>query len=141
LSEAVQIPTSSQYTIGPGFLPMILAIACLVVCGILLLHSFILNKFKKSETNDAKPIKLYLKFLKSPAFFRMGIMIIASVVFVFLMHFIGILMPTVLFMVFVFFVIDRHKWLTNIKVAVLTTGILYLIFDVWLQVQLPHLFL
>ena len=121
MPEARRLPQDSQYTIGPGFLPTIMLGAIIVCCVALLILDFV----KKSEYKIEKAAGL-----------RLILYAIATVLLVLGMEYVGIIFSVAVYIFCVTFFIERRGWFSSLKVAVITSVFIYLIFHVWLKVPM-----
>ena len=126
LYESRLLPANAEFGVGPGFLPKVVSILSIILCFILIAKSF----FKKSSFSDDS------KFATKEGFFRLISTFFLLVVSVIAMHYIGMIIPLVLFLVIVFCFIEKYKVFASIRVAVLSVLIFYLIFKVWLGVPI-----
>ena len=74
---------------------------------------------------------------KEPAWRKSLLTLVALVGFLLLMTPIGFVPATVLFIGFLLRAISPQRWLVVAAVSLLTALFAYLVFDVWLQAQLP----
>jgi hypothetical protein len=132
--QSFTMPIKAEYTIGPGFVPLICALAGLITCAVIFIQG------RHAPSSQITIRHSLLQLIKSQAFFRVVFMAISIVALIIAMHFLGMLLPTLLFIVFTVHFIDKYSWWTCVKVSFVTVIVLYLIFEVWLRVQLPHLF-
>ena len=113
---------------GPGFLPFGLAVILSALSIVLILQSW-----KKEES--ARP------FWEQRAWLRP---LLGAGVFFLYAYAIGILgfIPTTFFFLILWmWVIERVRWMTLLPLAVGVTGVLFLIFEFFLEVPLPTGFL
>ncbi|MGE4283902.1 MAG: tripartite tricarboxylate transporter TctB family protein [Clostridia bacterium] len=145
IAEAVEMPLDSEYTIGPGFVPFWIAIFMILTAIMLMVQTFERKKGQgDSKSGVASKITSMVTiqaFIKSGAFKRVITMLIIAVVAVWSMSYVGMLIPSFLFLIIAFRFIEEYKWFTSIRVSLATMVVLYLIFKVWLGVQIPDLFL
>lgn len=121
MPEARRLPADSQYTIGPGFLPTIMLSLIIVCCVALLILDFIKKFDCKIEKSSGIRLILYA---------------IATILLVFGMEYAGIIFSVAVYIFLVTFFIEKNKCFTSIKVAVITSAFIYLIFHVWLKVPM-----
>jgi hypothetical protein len=112
---------------GSGFLPFWVG----VLLGVLALAHFL-------NITWAKPQK---KIYDSPwvnVKWRNGIyVIIALLLYTFLLPRLGYILDTFLLMLFLFSLLGRQKWWIVILGTLLVIGLTYLVFKIWLLVQFP----
>ena len=127
--ECEKLPISSEYTIGPGFLPKLISYGIILVSLIMLVQSFT----KSDRGNEYKAFISKTGFIRLLYFFAVFLVAVISVGFV------GMLIPLGVFMIIVFKFIEKYNWFSSIKVSVLSLIIFYVIFKVWLGVPIPVL--
>jgi len=115
---------------GPGFFSF-------VAGAILGLLSMILfwQSSKKGPEEKRKT------FWSPPGTGRMIWMVIALIVYVLGMKYVGFFFSTILFLGFLLRGIGRQKWPATISVTLLTAIISHITFQYWLDVQLPRGFI
>ena len=121
MPEAMGLPKDSQYTIGPGFLPLIMLGATIVSCVILLLLDL-------KDKTDAT--------VKKESIPKMLLYIMATGLLIFCMEHVGIVLSVVVYMFAIIFFVEKHPPLTALKVSLITSGLIYAIFHVWLKVPM-----
>lgn len=121
MPEAMGLPKDSQYTIGPGFLPLIMLGATIVCCVILLLLDL-------KDKTDAT--------VKKESIPKMLLYIMATGLLIFCMEHVGIVLSVVVYMFAIIFFVEKHPPLTALKVSLITSGLIYAIFHVWLKVPM-----
>lgn len=116
---------------GPGFFSF-LAGAILGLLSIILFW----------QSNKKGPQEKRKAFWPNPQGARQMIwMVIALIIYVIGMNYAGFFSSTVLFLGFLLTGIGHQKWSTVISVTILVAIVSYLIFQYWLDVQLPRGFL
>lgn len=125
LPEATHMPLSSQYTIGPGFLPTIMLVAIMGFALILLIKDFI-SKPLDSDIAQGGPKRLLIYFL-------------ATVLFVLGMQFIGIVFSIVAFLFLLIYFQEKYSLWTAAKASLVTGIIIYLVFHTWLGIPITIL--
>lgn len=120
MPEAMGLPKDSQYTIGPGFLPMIMLGATIVCCVVLLLDL-------KDKTNAT---------VKKESIPKMLLYIMATGLLIFCMEHVGIVVSVAVYIFSIIFFVEKHPPLTALKVSLITSGLIYAIFHVWLKVPM-----
>ena len=121
MPEALGLPKDSQYTIGPGFLPLIMLGATIVCCVILLLLDL------KDKTNAT---------VKKDSIPKMLLYIMATGLLIFCMEHVGIVVSVALYIFSIIFFVEKHPVLTALKVSAITSALIYGIFHVWLKVPM-----
>lgn len=121
LPEAMSLPQDSQYTIGPGFLPIIMLSVIVVCCIALLIFDFI----KKNSAG-----------VKKDAYIRLILYIVSTALLAICMEKIGIAISVLVYLFCIAYFVEKHPLLSCIKVSVTTTVLVYLIFHTWLGVPM-----
>lgn len=120
LAQALGWPLQSQYTIGPGFLPVVMLVI-IIVCSVLL---FIFDK----STADIH--------LSKRALIRLGLYLVGLVAFILLMKHLGIIASVAVFTFYIVFAVERHPWLEALEVALATAFVVWAIFGLWLKIPI-----
>ena len=124
LTQSKALPSGANFGIGPGFLPKYVSILSIILCVILLVMNFIKEKDSTKEFGNKEGlIRMALTF---------GLLLVS----VFLMNYIGMIIPLILFLIIEFKFIEKYKLLTSIKVSVFSIAIFYAIFKIWLGVPI-----
>lgn len=121
MPEALGLPKDSQYTIGPGFLPLIMLGAIIACCVILLLLDL-------KDKTDAT--------VKKESIPKMLLYILATGLLIFCMEHVGIILSVVVYIFSIIFFVEKHPPLTALKVSLITGGLIYAIFHLWLKVPM-----
>lgn len=121
MPEAMGLPRDSQYTIGPGFLPMIMLGLTIACCVVLLL-------FDLREKSNAT--------VKKESIPKMLLYILATGLLIFCMEHVGIIVSVAVYIFCIVFFVEKHPIFTAIKVSIVTSALIYGIFHVWLQVPM-----
>lgn len=125
IKEGIRIPKSSEFSIGPGLLPLIIG----VLMAFFSVVTFIGN-FKSEKTTD----KI---FITRDGLVRLSMFIILLIGSLLLSQWLGLVIPLILFMTLIFRFIEKYSWFTSIRVSVISNIIFYLLFNTWLGVPLP----
>jgi hypothetical protein len=112
---------------GPGFLPLFIGI----LMGILSIALFI--RSYRAGISEKKAFWIDRK--QWPKVFTT---ILALMIYAFALRGLGFALVTLLLLVFLFKVIGELSWRVSIIGPLLTTSFFYLVFKVWLEVQLPE---
>jgi putative tricarboxylic transport membrane protein len=112
---------------GPGFLPLFIGL----LMGILSLALFI--RSYRAGISEKKAFWIDRK--QWPKVFAT---ILALMIYAFALRGLGFALVTLLLLVFLFKVIGELSWRVSIIGPLLTTSFFYLLFKVWLEVQLPE---
>ena len=121
MPEAIKLPRDAEYTIGPGFLPLIMLGAIIACCALLLIFDF------KSKSTAR---------IKKEAYLRLISYILATALLVLGMQHIGIALSVLVYLFCISFFVEKHDLVSSIKVSVITTVLIYLIFHTWLNVPM-----
>lgn len=120
LSSAVGWPLKTQYTIGPGFLPVVML--CIVIaCCIILFF------FDKSTPNVS---------LNKRQLIRLGLYFAGLIAMIFLMEHFGIIASVALFTFYIVYWVEKNSVLNSLKVAATTTLVVWAIFSLWLNIPI-----
>ena len=116
-------------TFGPGvgFFPFWLGVLMAILSIFL-----ILNAWQRPATPTKKSI-----FPGRQAFIAIGSVLTGLAGYIVLLEVLGFLLDTVLFTAFLLGVVEREKWKMTLLIATLTSGGLYVIFQILLGVNLP----
>jgi hypothetical protein len=110
---------------GPGFFPTLLAIIIIFLSLFL-----IIPPLKKKEEGEAFPHWSTICRQLLPVY-------AALLAFIGLLDFFGFIFLTLLLMFFLFWKVSYLKWYTAMSTALVSTGIIYLIFEVILKSSFP----
>jgi hypothetical protein len=125
---SIRLTVGTVASPGPGLFPLLAG----AVLGIFSL-ALLVQSFKKIGQDEKK-------FLWSSVWGGWKIVWVLLVLFayVFGMNYVGFFLGTILFLGFLLRGIGHQKWLLTIVASLLGAIISYGIFQVWLDVQLPH---
>jgi putative tricarboxylic transport membrane protein len=112
---------------GPGFIFFWAGILLGIMSLVILIKTFI----KVGEAEAEKPTLGGVSYTK--------IILVSLGVFLYalLLEFLGFVIVTTLLFVFILGVVEKKKWLFTIASSILVTVAAYLIFQTWLETQLP----
>ncbi len=128
IEESLRLRIGTLQEPGAGLYPMLTGIAIAGLSLLLLVASLWSGKREKtSPSAPAKPVRLK----------KLVLTIGALVVYVFILEALGFLLTTFFLMIFLLWVIERMKWKVVLLTASLTAVGCYLLFDVFLQAQMP----
>jgi putative tricarboxylic transport membrane protein len=125
MEEAWRMPPSGTASPGAGFLPFWLGAALAVMSLILFARVW------RSRSTEKSP------FPEKRVLIEIGSVMGGLAVYIALSEVLGFLVDTVLYVAFLMGIVQRKSWSTSLLVAASTTGGLYLIFQVLLNVPLP----
>jgi putative tricarboxylic transport membrane protein len=124
LEEARKLRFGSIARPGPGFFPVVLTAAFSLVCVALLVNAL---RARDAEAPPATPLG-WPKIVAAMA---------ALFVYAFLLERVGFVASTFALLLFFFRTLERQRWVTAVPSALVTALVTYLVFKVWLNVQLP----
>lgn len=120
LSIALGWPLQSQYTIGPGFLPIVMLSIILICCVVLF--------FTDRSTPDI--------VLSKRALLRMVSYFAGLIVMIVLMEYLGIISSVALFTFYIVFWVEKNPLIEGLKVALITAVVVWAIFGLWLKIPI-----
>jgi putative tricarboxylic transport membrane protein len=126
--ESSQMPQSATFGPGVGFLPLWLGILLAFFSIILIAGAW----FRKTAGQVKGPL-----FPEKKALLAVVLVLVGLAAYILLIEVIGFIADTFLFVTFLMWFVERQKWLRTIATAVLTTGGLYIIFEILLKITLP----
>ena len=112
---------------GPGFIPFLCGLALIFVSLFVLIPA--LTRKEKDESSDFFP--------ERGSFRKLLFALVALFAFGFAMEYLGYLLTTFLFMLFIARLMEPKAWWTSTLLALLTAVLSYMLFVVLLEVQLP----
>ncbi|MCJ7783060.1 MAG: tripartite tricarboxylate transporter TctB family protein [Desulfobacterales bacterium] len=126
ISEAIQLEIGTPKSPGSGF--MIFGAAS--VLGLLELHQFI--KSLHFQGREVKPAPEEIRWK------RIVSVILANIIYIFLLQPVGYLLCTFLLLCFLFQIHEKGRWVSAVGGAALTSFLSYLVFSRMLQLHLPR---
>jgi len=114
---------------GVGFFPFWMSVCLTLFSSLYLIHSLKRAKQPKIGWPERDGIRKIL----------LTILLLAAFVIGF--NYLGFVLTTVLFMILVLRLVEPQRWIIVFTVTIVTTGLSYAIFKVWLQALLPVGFL
>lgn len=124
LEEARTLRFGSIARPGPGFFPVVLAAAFCLVCLVLLVKAL---RARAPEAEARAPL----------GWQRIVAAMAALFVYAFVLEPLGFVVATFALLLFFFKALERQRWLTAVAGSLVTAFLTYLVFKVWLHVQLP----
>ena len=124
LEEARKLRFGSIARPGPGFFPVVLAAAFSLVCLVLLVGAV------RGRDEDA-PVAARLGWAKIVATMA------ALFVYALVLEVVGFVAATFALLLFFFRALERQRWPLALAGSLVTALLTYLVFKVWLNVQLP----
>jgi putative tricarboxylic transport membrane protein len=128
IEESLRLHIGTPQEPGAGFYPMLTGIA-IAGLALLLLTTCLWSGWRKksSLSEPAKPVRLK----------KMALTVGALLAYAFTLEALGFLLATFFLMIFMLRVIEPMKWKVVLLTASLTAVGCYLLFDVFLQAQMP----
>src|SRR6185369_4766255 len=124
VEEAAKLRFGSIVRPGPGFFPLVLAAAFTVVCLILAIGAF-----RRRRVPVTEPASLdWTKISATMA---------ALFVYAAMLERVGFVVATFALLLFFFKALERQRWSVALAGSIVTACVTYLVFKVWLHVQLP----
>jgi len=124
LEEARKLRFGSIAKPGPGFFPLVLALAFSLVCLALLISAI---RTRAAEA-AAGPRLAWPQIVGTMA---------ALLVYALVLEPAGFVLATFALLLFFFKVLERQRWVSALAGSFATAFVTYLVFKVWLNVQLP----
>jgi putative tricarboxylic transport membrane protein len=125
--ESYRLGIGSLRVPGPGFIVFWAAIAIGIMAIAVVLRTW-------SRGNEGKAESLIFGKRNLP---KIGLVVLFLFLYAFFMETLGFVPVTLLLFILLLGWIERKNWRLVGVISVLVTTIAYLIFDVWLQAQLP----
>jgi hypothetical protein len=124
LEEARKLRFGTLARPGPGFFPVVLAAAFSLVCLVLLLQTV-----RAADANSAPVARLgWQKIVATMA---------ALCLYAVVLEPLGFVAATFALLLFFFRALERQRWPVALASSLATALVSYLVFKVWLNVQLP----
>lgn len=124
LEEASKLRVGSIVRPGPGFFPLVLAAALTIVCVALAVAAF-----RSPRTTQVTTTALDWS--------RIALTMAALFVYAVVLERLGFVVSTFVLLLFFFRGLERQRWSVALAGSILTACVTYLVFKVWLHVQLP----
>lgn len=129
IQESFKYDYMTTYTPGPGFHPFWLGI-CLGVLSLFL----IFDTVRREDTEEEK--KSYLPGKKS--LIRVGLILLITALLAFLMTRLGFVLSVFVFVVAILFILEKYNIFKSILYSALLSGVVFVVFRYWLEVDLPR---
>jgi len=126
--EASQMPPSATFGPGSGFLPFWLGVLLAVLATILFVSAW----RRQATEKDSEPV-----FPEKQALFAITSVLVGLAGYILLIEVLGYLVDTFLFIVFLMKAVEREKWPLTLMVAVGTTAVLFITFQILLKITWP----
>lgn len=122
---SIQLKLGTPRDPGPGFMPF--------ATGLFLLFFSLGALFKEGREEEKQEGPW-----AGPYWRKVITTTISLVIYALILTRLGYLLSTFLLLVFLFWTPEYKKWIVTLIKATLSTGITYLVFDKWLDCQLPQ---
>jgi len=124
VEEARKLRIGSVVRPGPGFFPLVLAAAFTVVCVALAVVAF---RDRRGRDGQASSLRWPKIAVTAGALF----------VYALVLERVGFVVSTFALLLFFFRGLERQRWSVALAGSIVTACVTYLVFKVWLHVQLP----
>ena len=118
---------------GPGFFPFIVGLVLGVLAAVVYFQA---RRAASSTKETEQPL-----WANSSGVKKVVLTTIALLVYAVSMNYLGFLVSTFIFFIFLLRTIEPQRWGLVILESLLASGVSYTIFEIWLQAQLPRGFL
>jgi putative tricarboxylic transport membrane protein len=123
-----QMPQRVEFGPGMGFLPFWLAVLMAVLSVLLLFESTV----RKRASVGKYP------FPTPQALGNVGMVIAGLGVYIAVLGTVGFAVSTILYIAFLLAIVQKERWLKTAIISLLSTGGLYVVFQILLEVKLPQ---
>ncbi len=124
-------PKAPSSMFGPGLFPMILASGLMIMSIILLVQTLLEKKNSNHSGID----------IKSPEIRRSFTSLIATIIYVIAMNYLGFIVSTVIFLLFLMYLLKNREYIKMIIVSIVVSIAIQIIFKTVLHITLPSGFL
>jgi len=133
--ESMRLVYRTAFAPGPGFHPFWLGVILGVLSISLLVQTFSVKK-DNGGTGKEKP-----RLPGKASLVRLSLIILITVAFAFLMDIFGFVLTAFLFVASILYILEGDGVLKSIFYGIVFSGSVFLIFQYWLEVNLPKGFL
>jgi putative tricarboxylic transport membrane protein len=126
--ESRKYPLGALDNPGPGFLPLLLAVA---MAGMSV--SLSVKAWKNKRANDSS-----LFWPEKGGLFKVSVAFLTIILFTALLNMTGYMMNIFFLFLILLRPIGRQRWVWSISIALAATLVSYFLFDKWLMVPLPR---
>ena len=126
--ESRRLGMGTLHQPGPGFLFFWVNLALAIMASVVLIRAWV---GKKTEGPQ-------LAIFSGQNLPKIGLVMGSLFVYVLLMELVGFILMTLLLFIFLLGIVEKKKWFYTAFVSVLVTVAAYLVFETWLQSQLPR---
>lgn len=135
LVKVQDLPMIKRSMMGPGFFPTICGIA-IIACGLLLFAETAVQS-KKAKTDETVKAEQETKLLNPRELKNMLLFLILGAFVLVISKYLGMLICLFLCVTAYLIIQGKEKWWKALIIGVVMTGVLYLIFVVFLKVPIP----
>lgn len=126
LFQSLKVPIINEGgEIGAGFFPLLISVIILILLFVYIVTLFIKRK-------DSKETKVTLG-----AFINQLYLILALIISIIVAKYLGLLITMGIFLIVTFVLIEKLSWKKSIIFSVISMISIYVIFDIWLGLNLP----
>jgi len=127
LKKSLELPMFVLEVPGPGFLPLLLAVAIIVVGGALTING--IRAWSLSSDEGVWPDMFGWR--------RLAVATIPLFAFLFFLKTLGFFLMCLLYLAVVAYGLGVRSWRVLLTLPLIATVVLHLVFSVWLKVPLP----
>lgn len=124
---AMKFPKPPATLLGPDFFPMILSLGLFIFSLSLLVQAILKKCNVEYEKMD----------IKSPEVIRSSMSLVATLIYVLLMQFIGFITATIIYLLFLMYLLKNREYVKMGIVSIVVSIIIYLLFKNLLHITLP----
>ena len=137
LVNSTDMPYSSGYGFGAGFLPVNMSLAVIVLTGIIALRALLNKKKTPGEKSEQSTDSRQAPGPeKQKSFIAPISTIVLLLIATALMGFGSVLLPMAILMIIVSALFLGNTWFQSIRMTLVTLAVIYLIFSVWLGIPI-----
>lgn len=115
---------------GPGLFPFVVGAALILLSSIL----FIGNQSYRGQADEGERMQ---KAPDRKSWSNPILVLVALCGYMLALKHVGFVVTTFLFMLFLLRAVEPQKWRTSLSVSLLTAVLSYVLFHVWLRVEMP----
>lgn len=127
--EASRYDYRTEFTPGPGFAPLWLG----VIMGLFSLYLIVNSYRRKGKKDDEKRILPERKSLR-----RIGLILLLLAGYVVLFMSLGFLLSTCALVILLLYLLESYSLFRSFFYGILFSGFAFLIFQYWMEVELPR---
>jgi putative tricarboxylic transport membrane protein len=127
IAESLQMRSPESFGPGAGFVPFWLGMSLAVLAVILMVNA---RRYHEGMA-DRSP------FPAKKELFSVVLAMAGLAGYIIFMEWLGFIVNTILFVAFLMKAVERERWTMALKVAVLATASLYIVFHTLLTIELP----